>query len=267
MSAQASVDTPESQENRIETTTDSRRWRSGPLKGLVFGLVGGVITTVILHASYPVFLIPEELRDLPTPAPVEDLAKHDAAMIVANCYNAIFAVGLLGAVVGATLAIGEGVTRGSLAKALAVSVGCAVIGAASGCLAGWFGHLVLQACRPLEELTPLARTIRVQGVILGTVGAGIGFGLGALMGRRLKTTLTCFVAGIMAGVMAGMVYPFLTAVLMPGVHTERLIPKQIGSHFLWMGLSTGLLGLMIYGVAQERVAAKKSHVAPPGAAE
>jgi hypothetical protein len=54
---------------------------------------------------------------------------------------------------------------------------------------------------------------------------------------------------------------------MPGVQTERLIPRQIGSHFLWMGLSTGLLGLMIYGVAGQRVSNKKSQVAQPEAAK
>ncbi len=270
MSAQASADTPESArppESPTESGTGRGYWRSGPARGLVLGLMGGGITWALLYVSYPVFLIPEELRNLPTPAPVEDLARHAAAVVEADCCNAIFAVGVLGAVVGVVLAIGEGVARGSLGKALAVAFGCAVIGAASGCLAGWFGHLVLQACRQIEGLTPLARTIRVQGVMLATVGAGIGLGIGALLGGRLKTTLTCLVAGIMAGVMTGMLYPFLTAMLMPGVNTEVLVPKQIGSRFLWMGLSTGLLGLMIYGVAGQRIPKKKSHVAQPETTE
>lgn len=261
MSLQDSVNasgTGEPQEDRIESATSQAPWRSGPVKGLALGLLGGGIAWAFLYVSYPVFLIPEELRNLPSPAPVEDLARHSAAVIVANCYNAMFAVGLVGAVVGAVLAVGEGIARRSLGKALAISLACAVIGAASGCLAGWFGHLILQACRPLEDLTPLARTIRVQGVMQATVGAGIGIGLGALVGCRLKTTITCLVAGIMAGVMTGMLYPFLTAMLMPGANTESLVPKQMGSQFLWMGLSTGLLGLMIYGVASQRVSSKKS---------
>jgi len=242
-------------------------WKSGPLMGMVLGLSGGAVTWAVLFVCYPVFQISEELANLPTPAPIEDLERAEAAMIEANGYNAVFAVGLLGAVVAATMAIGEGIAQGSIVKALIAAAACAFIGALAGCLTGWLGHVVLQACRPVEDLTPLARTIRVQGVMLATVGAGIGLGIGVMLGRRARTTVICPIAGGLAGVFAGMLYPFLTAVLLPNVRTEILIPAQIGNHFLWLGLTTGLLGLTVFGLAKQPAGKQERRAAVPETTE
>jgi hypothetical protein len=70
--------------------------------------------------------------------------------------------------------------------------------------------------------------------------------------------------GLLAGLLAAMVFPILAASLvtlaaefgaaglMPDANTELIIPKGAVIRLLWLGLTAGLLGLTIPGLAAKR---------------
>ena len=224
---------------------------TGPLVGLLIALLAGAFCWVLLETIFPVFVISERLANLPTPAPVEDLAELEMANRQAARRNAILFLGILGAVVGGSLAVGEGVLRRSGRIVLtAVLIGTAVA-AVFGGLAGLNGHMAFDFHRPIEGLSPLAKTIRTQAAMLATFGLGIGMAVGMVSGRG-RIALTCIVGGLLAGVLAGIVYPMLTAICFPGLATESVVPSQAIGRVVWIAVLTGLAGLIIPGVTRQR---------------
>jgi hypothetical protein len=50
-----------------------------PLMGLLMALLAGVAAWAVLQATLPVFRIPEEMTELPTPVPVDKMLEVDEA--------------------------------------------------------------------------------------------------------------------------------------------------------------------------------------------
>jgi hypothetical protein len=233
---------------------------SGPWTGIFSALLGGAVVWWLVQAYDPVFGLPEEMSQLNMYSPAEKLRERDAAQKVADLHNAMAALGLFGMLVGGALALGEGVARRSLKTALAGTVLCASVGALFGSLAGLLGHFAYLYYLPVQDVSDLAKTIRVQVVMLGVLGGGAGLGLG-MLGASRRSVLTCLPAGVLGGVLAGMLYPFLTANFLPVAFTELVIPRGAGNRLLWIGLTAGLLGLTIPGLSLRRGPRKSP--APP----
>ena len=239
------------QAGRDRLAAQGGRLAIGPATGLLFGLVAAALFWLLLSAAYPVFMIPDELAGLPPTAPVEQLQKATAAQQEADVRNHVSVLGAYGVLLGASVAVGEGLARRSLGRILVAGAACVSAGAVFGSLAGGLGHYLFGYCEPLRQFSPLAKTMVVQGSMLATVGCGLGLALGVLT-ARVGTAATCLMGGILAGAMAGMLYPMLTAILLPGVLTEILVPVETASQTLWLGLASGLVGLTIPAVARGR---------------
>jgi hypothetical protein len=89
-------------------------------------------------------------------------------------------------------------------------------------------------------------------MVLAILGGGVGLGVGTSCGRRLGAAAICLLAGALAGGLSGMVYPFSAGVLLPSMRTEVLIPAEPLNRLLWIGVSSGLLGLIVAGLARKR---------------
>jgi hypothetical protein len=211
----------------------------------LFGLLGGLLAWLAIEASHPLFAIPEELVAGKMNIP-------DALQRPVNRDNTMSVLAIVGGAAAAALSVGEGLYRGSWRTALAGGAACAVLGAAAGCLAGYLGFTALEHFQPRPDLTELAKTLRVQGTMLATLGGGVGLGLGALLARRLVATMQCLVAGLLAGALAGMAYPMICAAFMPAVITEAVVPIFGANRLLWIGLFTGLVGVTIPAIARKR---------------
>lgn len=217
-------------------------WKSGPLAGLLFGLLGGLVAWLVLHAGHPLFVIPEELV-------IGKMAIPDELKGPVDRNNSMAVLAILGGATAAALAVGEGLCRRSWKTALAAGAGCALVGAAIGCLAGYLGFIGLEHYQTRQDLTELVKTLRVQSAMLAALGGGVGLGLGALLARRPLAAIQCLVAGLVAGALAGMVYPMTCATLMPGVITEAVVPVFSPERLVWIGLFTGLVGTIIPAIA------------------
>ncbi len=254
MSEEPTADLPavnHDQADRDRVAAHDGRLVIGPATGLLFGLMAAALSWLLLSAAYPVFVIPDELAVLPPTASVEQHEKATAALREADARNDVSFLGAYGVILGALLAIAEGLARRSLGRTLVAGVACVSAGAVFGSLAGGLGHYLFNYCEPLEQLSPLAKTMIVQGTMLATVGCGLGLALGVLT-ARVRTAITCLIGGILAGTLAGMLYPMLTAILLPGALTEIVVPVRTGSQMLWLGLASGLVGLTIPAVARGR---------------
>ncbi len=223
---------------------------AGPLAGLLVALAAGAVCWVLLETAFPVFTVSEDLIPGAFPSDEEMLA-FEVALGEAVFRNAILFVGIFGAVVGGGLAVGEGVAQRSRRIVLKAALAGTAVAAVFGCLAALTGHVAFDYHYPIEGLSPLAKTIRTQAAMLATLGAGIGLAVGIFSGGR-RIGFTCVVGGLLAGVLAGMVYPMVTAVCFPGIATELVVPYGTVDRFLWIGVMTGLAGVIIPGVGRRR---------------
>lgn len=247
MSAGQPSETPKSNEIQPApwlASTEGTVWSSGPLAGLCSVLSGGLLAWLLVQAVHPVFTN-EEAADAFGALPVKLQWELDRN-------NSIFVLALLGGFAGVGLAVGEGRCRKSWSTALAAGAACGATGAAFGGLAGYLGLIAFQFYQPRPDLTDLAKTIRVYGVIFAMLGGGVGLAAGIFLGRRFRTAINCLVAGLLAGILAAITYPVIVAILMPGAITKVLIPIGAGERLLWFGLIAGLLGVIIPSVARER---------------
>lgn len=220
-------------------------WKSGPVIGLLFGLLGGLLAWAVVHAAYPFFVVPDE-------ALAGRMTVPDELQRPVDRNNAMAALAVLGAASAVALSAGEGLCRRSLQAALIGGAVCGLIVAAIGCAAGYLGFIGMEYYQSRPDLTELAKTLRVQSAMLGAIGGGVGLVLAVLLARRLLAAILCLVAGILAGAIAGMAYPMICAVLMPNVITEVVIPLRAPERLLWTLLFAGLVGLAVPANARQR---------------
>jgi hypothetical protein len=179
--------------------------RGGPLTGSAVALLAGLLTWGILQVGFPVFNIPKELRDLPSPLPTELAAKAAQANIVAECWNATLLLAILGLSVAGSLAVAESLLRGTAGSAWWRGLLSGVLAGLCGAAAGLSALLLLKSPQALGGLSPLAKTISAQCVGLGLLGLGIGLGVGSTGPWRLL--LNAALGGTLAGLLVGFLYP------------------------------------------------------------
>ena len=121
MSEESTAEVPavnHDQADRDRLAAQGGRLAIGPATGLLFGLVAAALFWLLLSAAYPVFMIPDELAGLPPTAPVEQLQKATAAQQEADVRNHVSVLGAYGVLLGASVAVGEGLARRSLGRIL-----------------------------------------------------------------------------------------------------------------------------------------------------
>ncbi len=229
----------------------SSRIHCGPLLGTVAALLGSVAAWGVWQALDPVFTMPEELVDLPTPVPPDKAAEQDLATATINRHHATLAMAILGALVGGFLATAEAYSRRALQAACWKGPATAALAALLGAGAGLAGSMVLESPDLLGGWSPLAKTIVVQAVTLGTLGLGIGIAT-AIPQRTLRLILNSALGGILGGMLAALIYPACVAYLLPVAQTERVMPKETTSRLIWMTMAAGLIGMTLTGVGKRK---------------
>jgi hypothetical protein len=218
--------------------------------GCAAALLGGVLTWGILQAAFPVFEMPKELQNLPSPQPSHLAVKAEQAFIVATRLNATLLFAILGATIAGFLAVAESVSQGNAKSAW-------WRGPLSGCIAGLVGaaaglvaSLLLESPQALAGLSPLARTISVQCLGLGLLGLGVGLGVGTSGGwSRL---LNAGVGGALGGLLVGFLYPTGMGFLLPNTQTEHVVPLEPTSQLIWSVAISLLIALVVTSLGRRQ---------------
>jgi hypothetical protein len=199
---------------------------------------------------FPVFDIPKELQDLPTPQPSDLAAKADQAMVVATRWNATLTLAILGLSMGAFFAVAESVSRGVAKAAWWRGLVSATIAGLFGAAGGLVASLLLESPQMTADMSPLARTISVQCLGLGLFGLGVGVGVGLTSGG-LRLLVNAALGGLMGGLITGFLYPAGMAYLLPNTQTERVVPLEAPSRLVWLAAATLLTALVMTGLGRK----------------
>jgi hypothetical protein len=209
--------------------------------------LAGLLTWGVLQAVFPVFKLPEELANLPTPSPPEKAAEQALAQAVADRYNAILTLAVLGAAAAGFLSAAEAVARHRPLSAFWRGPLGSTVGGVIGAAAGLIGDGVLAACQSTPALTPLGNTIAVQCTELGVLGLGIGAGVGVAVGS-FRLSLHLALGGVLGGVLTGIAYPAIVGYLLPNVQTEHVVPIESNSQLIWLVAASLLMALIMAGL-------------------
>jgi hypothetical protein len=208
-----------------------------------------LLTWGILQVAFPVFSVPEELANLPTPAPPDKEAELIRALEIANRGHATLAVAILGVVVGCFLAAAESCSRGMCRSAMWKGPLGGAIAGLFGAGAGLSGFFLVGSLKYVAGLSPLAKTITAQSATLGLLGLGIGVAIAIAYGG-FRLLLNCSLGGILGGVFAAIIYPTCVAYLLPVAQTELAIPKDATIQSIWIAATTLLIGFALTGVGK-----------------
>lgn len=222
-------------------------WRSGPLLGFLLAVVGGMIAWGVIEATSPVFLVPQEYHLEYLGPPPEEIAAYISAQTKANRQNAMLDLTWVGAFVAGVMALGESIRRCRIKPVLLALP----VGAVAGCAAGLVGSFASSALN-VGALPSLTQTITLQIVMLGTMGIGVGLALGL----STKSLVKVMLSGLFAGILGGVLYPIAVSVLLPTAGTDTLLPKGALNRIVWIGISAGLLGLIITLMCQPELPRK-----------
>ncbi len=216
-----------------------RTWRSGPLSGLICGLLAAGAAWLIMELCLPLLGIPESAmagrREIPDEWVQQELVRRT-----------LFSVGVLGACLGLFLGSGEGIRRSGADIAKGAILG-GLFGAGFGVLAAWVG---LQGFERLGERPDLMPIIVATSAVLGLVTGGVGLGLGIVFGRSFRMAVTCTVAGLLSGVVAGICYTTLLSFYFPSAVTDVVLPVRWVDRAVWVAITAVFFGIILTGIAR-----------------
>jgi hypothetical protein len=228
------------------------RLSAGPWLAVLFALLGGALTWLVFYAYYPIANVPMDLADSVSENMTSDQEQRIFAVLNnTNRTNTLFALAVVGALVGGGLGLAEGIARRSLKSVLAVTSLVAQIGTVAGITGGLLTDLIYINMKHFGDPLTLGGTILIHVISLAVLGAGIGFGLGASTGRAAAAG-NCLLAGMLAGLGAGLIYPIVLAFVLPGAQTQVLVPAESGNQLIWIASIAVLLGIVIPGTASKR---------------
>lgn len=218
---------------------------SNSLLSLVLALAAGLLTWSFIHWQDPsgdgsgLFRVDEKYH-------IRGLGESDqrwAAYLEqqgrVDLKNAGLVIGILGASLGAALAM-CGPRRFSVFRRVPIGI---FFGAIAGVLAGISGSLLQQSFNKSGPIS-VDLSAYINALLFGTLGLGLGAVVGGLSGSA-RTVLERSLTGLFVGVLAGIAYPTIAYVLFANVNIEAFIPKVTSARLLWLGVGTGMLGLMI----------------------
>jgi hypothetical protein len=215
-------------------------------------LLAAFLVLALLWYTYPWFHVSDEILSVPsgTQLPPETVAKVERAYFAVNLQNSLYSLGLLGLVTSAILASVEGAARRSVLRALIGAAVGAVCGVLFGMLAGLVGFVFHRSIAAGAE-SSLEHGVMVQAATFALIGLAVGLGLGLTSGK-LSTAAKCVLGGLFGGIFAGIVYPAITAFVMPSTNTELLVPSDPAARILWLAMSVGLITVAATGVGKGR---------------
>jgi len=226
-----------------------------PLFGLAMALLAGIAVWGTLEATLPVFQLPDHLTQVGGNAPDAELNAQRTALKVTKERNAIFSLVVLGSTLALVLTAFELVHRragariiwgGLVAEVIAgvIALGAAVVGI------GIHDGLELQDHR-------VGKTIIVQGAMFAIFGLGIGLAIG-IPTLRPRLVITCVAGCLIGGMLTALIFPVVASTLLPNSNIDFLVPESRVGRLLWVGLTTGLIGLTTTGLGKDK---KKLHAA------
>ena len=193
--------------------------------------------------TYPVRTHPKELY-APLGSPPElfraSLAYYKTTAVV----NSVFALGVFGAAAGGSLAIARWFAQRSKLLALPTGAASTIVAAGFGCLAGYLGNAIHRMSLPPALDGELSKSVVLHVAMLLTIGAGAGFSMGALMVGCWKAAASGLLTGAAAGFLAGAAFPVVTALLLPSIVTDMVVPDD-PARMIWIGLALVLFGWTI----------------------
>jgi len=237
---------------RTSPETTSRESQPGlpPVLFLLVAIAAGAASFGVCRTVLPIFNAPLELL-VPMPPPEVAVAR-EAALSKARILNATVALGIFALLTGGLLAAAETAARrfdGGALMRLGVGV---VAGTVLGCLSGLIGQFLMEQLRPVEALTPIARTTIVQICTFGILGLAVGAAVATVAGGR-GWAPTSVGAGLLSGILAGLLFPVLCAFFMHRAKTEGVaVPGGVilgrvepWAFALWIGSFVVAAGLLI----------------------
>jgi hypothetical protein len=214
------------------------------LSALVLALVGGGLTWVVLWGFYPVATVPPELATATSlSAPPDDVARAMALSRRATLFNPVFALGVLGALLGATLALAAGSASAGRSRMLA-AIGVAIVGAGFGAAAGAVTCVLSKVKLPDSVEWETIKFVVLHVAALTLVGCGVGLGVG-ILARRWRGVATGLGAGTLGGALAGLLYSTLAAVLLPQFNAAATVPSGAIDRMVWTGVASVSIGLIV----------------------
>src|SRR5436190_4260375 len=233
-----------------ETAVSRKGLMLRPWEGLILGLAAAAVVCGMIQAVHPVFRVPKEF-DVPSIGlPTEKFLAHRREQDRVDSKHAALYVGGLGFLLAAALAVREAAARRSWLPPIVAPP----LGAAGGALGGMLGSQVLQYVRVNIGQADLMHMVGAQLAVAVPLGLGVGLGLGLATrtaGGIVKTAL----AGVAAGTLAAVVVPVAVSLLLPAANTDALLPEEASTRLLWLGLLSGLIGLVIPIAGRRRTAA------------
>lgn len=230
---------------RDERTRDGAPWASG----VGAAIAGAMLACAILQFAYPIMTTPRELyRMLGTPPDVVQASLAHAEKMA--MVNPMFALAVVGAVLGGSLALCRVGAHRSLAVGLLAAVAVAIAGTVFGGLSGYVGYVVHRAAQLSTPVVELPGALAIHVAVLSTLGAGLGLSLRGLMVRTRKAAGAGVLTGAAAGFLAGMVFPVLMAIAAPAVKTGEVVPEGL-ARLIWIGLVSLALGIADCRVGQD----------------
>ena len=211
-----------------------------PWEGLLLALVAGAIAWGVIHSVHPLFRVDKKF-DVPSIGmPAELFAAHRRQQDFVDRWHAAVYLGGLGFLVAAALGLPAGLRQVSWLPLLIGSL----LGAAGGAIGGPLGCLVYEYVRAEVGQAELTHTIAAQLLVAVPLGLSVGLGLG-LATRSAGGAMRAALAGVIAGILAAAVYPVAISILLPAASTDALVPEEAASRLLWLGILSGMLGLVI----------------------
>ncbi len=220
-----------------------------PMLGLGVALVAALSVWGTLEIVWPVFRLPEHLRELSGNVGEAEQAEFFAALKVTRERNAVFAMVLLAAGLALALSVAELLQRGAGWRIVWGGLLACLVGGVSAVAAG-AGAIALHEALDLEG-NRLGKTLLVQAGLMGLIGLGVGLALAVPLFRP-RLALNCLAGCLIGGLLAGLVFPIAASFCLPDVNTDELVPHPGPGRLLWAGLACGLIGLAATGLGKRK---------------
>ncbi len=228
--------------------------QSGPLVGVVIGVLAGVLTWGILESCFPVFVVAVELKELSasaSPEEIEAIENAERAVLLADRQNTILAMTILGLIAGALFASGEAHARSAWKWVPLVGVVSGLIGGLGGAAAATIGHQMFSGPRPVTDFSPMAQTMMRQMAMLGILGLAVGIGM-AIPYRKPLLLVHCVIGCVLGGLLVGIACPPLIGYFVHEVNTEVVMPASGLYGLVWLTMTTGFMALIVTGLGKRK---------------
>ena len=214
-------------------------WQPSLVRLVCGGLVGSLIGLGIYRGIYPIFSVPFEVSNLPSPVPLAALEKLEAYQYRVDCQNYPIVFGLTGLVVGIVSALL------AMKTPLRGMILAGVLGGTLAAIGGLLAAMLVKSIRTTAAsdiviagitIDSMMQAILTQAAIWGLMGLGVGAGMG-IAGGGLVTGMKAALSGMLGGIFAAMAFVILAAVIFPTSSSSHVVPLAFLEQVIVMALS------------------------------